>query len=73
MKGFIEVTVLSTVSNGSETRQIKELELIPLSDIARVYGSVILLKTPYNNGQNYTNTTHSYEEIKQLIKQATEL
>lgn len=70
MKGFIEVTVLSTASNGSETRQIKELELIPLSDIARVYGSVILLKTPYNNGQNYTNTAHTYEEIKELIKKA---
>lgn len=73
MKGFIEVTVLSTVSNGAETKQIKEFELIPLSDIARVYGNIIMLKTPYNNGQNYTNTAHTYEEIKQLIKEATEL
>jgi hypothetical protein len=72
MKGFIEITVLSIVSRGSETKQIKELELIPISDIARVYGSIILFKTPYNNGQNYTNTAHKYEEIKQLIKEATE-
>lgn len=73
MKGFIEVTVIGTVSNGGETKQIKELELIPLSDIARVYGNIIMFKTPYNNGQNYTNTAHTYEEIKQLIKEATEL
>lgn len=73
MKGFIEVTVLSRVSSGSETRQIEEVELIPLSDIARVYGSVIMFKTPYSNGQNYTNTAHTYEKIKELIKQATEL
>lgn len=70
MKGFIEVTVLSTVSGSDGIRQIKELELIPLSDIARVYGNVIMLKTPYNNGQNYTNTAHGYEEIKELIKNA---
>lgn len=70
MKGFIEITVLNTVSNGHETKQIKEVELIPISEIAKVYGSVITFKTPYNNGQNYTNTDHTYEEIKQLIKNA---
>ena len=72
IKGFIEVTVLSTVTSGDGTRQIKEIELIPLSDIARVYGSVIMFKTPYSNGQKYANTAHTYEELKQLIKQATE-
>lgn len=70
MKGFIEVVVLSTVSRGNEVKQIEELELIPLSDIARVKGSIIMLKTPYSNGVNYTNTSHTYEEIKELIKQA---
>lgn len=70
LKGFIEVTVLSTVGNGTETKQLKDIELIPLSDIARVYGNIIMFKTPYGNGRNYANTAHTYEEIKELIKQA---
>lgn len=71
MKGFIEVRVLSNEICNNEIKQIEKLELISLSDIARVYDrGTIVLRTPYGNGQNYTLTTHTYEEIKELIKNA---
>ena len=83
MKGFIEVTMLHTAySQSSErnvfgdydriTKAIEEVEFINISDIARVCKNGLVLKTEYPNGDNFTKTKETYEEIKQLIKQATE-
>lgn len=81
MKGFIEVTILQTVYTRSSernafgdydriTRTIEEVEFINISDIARVYKNGLLLKTEYPNGDNFTKTKESYEEIKELIKKS---
>ena len=81
MERFIEVTTLNTVYTRSSeknvfgdydriTRTIEEVEFINISDIARVYRNGLVLKTEYPNGDNFTKTKETYEEIKELIEKS---
>ena len=81
MERFIEVTTLNTVYTLSSernvfgdydriTKAIEEVEFINISDIARVCKNGLVLKTEYPNGDNFTKTKETYEEIKELIKKS---
>lgn len=77
MKGFIEVTAIDYGSHYKddveEINVIENIALLNINDIARFQYGRLILKTPYQNGSNCIQTKETYEEIKELVKQATEL
>lgn len=77
IKGFIEVTALSRTPRLTEEgfqvfNIVEDKMFININDIARLQFGGILLRTPFSNGENKLDVKETYEEIKQLIKQATE-
>jgi len=76
-KGFIEVTALSRVTRWDEEGfevydTVEDKVFINIEDVARLQFGGILLRTPFRNGENQLEVKETYEEIKQLIKSATE-
>ena len=78
MYGFIELTLVSRtqgINQDGSTRYgtAKDKALVNLSDIARVQFGGILFNRPFGNGDYFCQVEESYQEIKELIKQATEI
>lgn len=76
MKGFIEVTNTYTQKDGKDKfgRDIFTdmilTESIAINDIVRFRGRLIAVKTEDGNKNTHIKVKESYEEIKQLIRDA---
>lgn len=78
MYGFIELTLVSRtqgINQDGITRYGTEKDkvLVNLSDIARVQFGGIVFNKPFGNGDYFCKVEESFQEIKELIKSATEI
>lgn len=62
LKGFIEVT---EIYNGQET-----LKMVNINTISEFFENMIIKTTQYRDGSLHIVVKESYEEIKELIKNA---